>query len=78
MFISKSKHLHEIERLQGKLAALHEENQLLKSENERLVSESKQCHAAVGREDELNSLMTYENENIKAGLLIFKGILSTR
>lgn len=69
MFISKAKHRQEIERLRNELHASRDENSALQAENERLRSEVEQARDTNPREDELNGLMTFENENMRTGLM---------
>lgn len=73
MFISKTKHRSALEKLQNDLRNSSAENRTLSAEVERLRGELEEaCHRNT-REDELNGLMTFENEHVRAGLLDIQG-----
>ncbi len=69
MFISKAAHEREVRALQEELQRSRDENDALKAQLDRLQRELDEARSSSVREDELNGLMTFENENMKTGLV---------
>lgn len=76
MFVAKSRHQEQVQQLVDKNSDIAEENAALLAEVEALRAELETLRAASRREDQLNTLMTYENEHVRAGLSDIQGNLA--
>ncbi len=73
MFISKSTHQSALEKLHNDLRDRIAEKETLSAEIERLHEQLQEARNSNPRENELNGLMTFENENVRTGLLDIQG-----
>jgi hypothetical protein len=73
MIMSKARHQQEVTVLMGECERVRDENLELQHQVEYLESQLARVTAQDNREQELNQLMTRENENIKAGLSDIQG-----
>jgi len=76
MFILKSKHLQEVSALQSEIASAQSEFKAQRTEIEQLRQELEHARSSSTREDDLNALMHFENENVKLGLTDIQGNLA--
>lgn len=69
MFVSKSSHEQRVRSLKDENAGLAAENASLRAELEQLREELAALRGNEQREEQLNALMTYQDEHLKTGLM---------
>lgn len=69
MFILKSKHLQKEGELQGEITRVQQESNAYQAEIEQLQQDLEHARNNNPRENALNTLMQFENDNVKMGLV---------